>query len=105
MIANFLKKLVGDKNLKDQKEYNPFVKATNEVYPQIQSLSDEGLRNKTKDFIAKIQEEKAPLEAELTKLKESAEDFKISVQDKIEIFENKSFFIFYNNCHILIIYE
>ncbi|MBL6667089.1 MAG: preprotein translocase subunit SecA [Crocinitomicaceae bacterium] len=87
MIANFLKKLVGDKNLKDQKEYNPFVKATNEVYPQIQSLSDEGLRDKTKDFIAKIQEEKAPLEAELTKLKESAEDFKISVQDKIEIFE------------------
>ena len=87
MIANFLKKLVGDKNLKDQKEYNPFVQATNEVYPQIQSLSDEGLRDKTKSFISKIKEEKAPLEAQLIKLKESAEDFKISVQDKIEIFE------------------
>ena len=87
MIANFLKKLVGDKNLKDQKEYNPFVKATNEVSPQIQGLSDEGLREKTRGFIAKIQEEKAALEDDLTKLKESAEDFKISVQDKIEIFE------------------
>ena len=53
MIANFLKKLVGDKNLKDQKEYNPFVKATNEVYPEIQGLSDEGLRDKTKALLPK----------------------------------------------------
>ena len=87
MIQNFLKRLIGDKNLKDQKEYNPFVESTNKIYPEIQALSDEGLRDETKGFIAKIEEEKASLEEELKKLKATAEDFSISVQDKIEIFE------------------
>jgi preprotein translocase subunit SecA len=87
MIQNFLKRLIGDKNLKDQKEYNPFVESTNKIYPEIQALSDEGLRDETKGFIAKIEEEKASLEEELKKLKSTAEDFSISVQDKIEIFE------------------
>ena len=54
MIQNFLKRLIGDKNLKDQKEYNPFVESTNKIYPEIQALSDEGLRDETKGFIAKI---------------------------------------------------
>ncbi len=87
MIQNFLKRLIGDKNLKDQKEYSPFVESTNKIYPEIQALSDEGLRDETKGFIAKIEEEKASLEEELSKLKATAEDFSISVQDKIEIFE------------------
>ena len=87
MIQNFLKRLIGDKNLKDQKEYNPFVESTNKIYPEIQALSDEGLRDETKGFITKIQEEKAGLEDELKALKISSEDFTISVQDKIEIFE------------------
>ena len=62
MIVDFLKRLIGDKNLKDQKEYQPFVEATNEVYTEIQGLSDDGLRDETKGFITRIENEKAPLE-------------------------------------------
>ena len=87
MIVDFLKRLIGDKNLKDQKEYQPFVEATNEVYPEIQGLSDDGLRDETKGFITRIENEKAPLETKLKELKDSADDFNSSVQDKIEIFE------------------
>ena len=87
MIGNFLKKLIGDKNLKDQKEYQPFVEATNKVYPEIQGLSDDGLRDETKGFITQIENEKEHLEVKLKALQDSADDFNSSVQDKIEIFE------------------
>ncbi|MEJ6505008.1 MAG: preprotein translocase subunit SecA [Crocinitomicaceae bacterium] len=87
MIGNFLKKLIGDKNLKDQKEYQPFVEATNKVYPEIQGLSDDGLRDETKGFITQIENEKEHLEVNLKALQDSADDFNSSVQDKIEIFE------------------
>ncbi len=87
MIVNILKKIIGDKNAKDRKEYWPFVEAVNAILPEITSLSDDGLREKTDAFKKKIREDKKALEDELTELKIKSNDFSISIEDKTEIFE------------------
>ncbi|MDC3308725.1 preprotein translocase subunit SecA [Crocinitomicaceae bacterium] len=87
MIGNLLKKIIGDKNTKDQSTYQPFVESVNAVYPEIQSLTDNELRSQTNIFIQKIQEDKSSLEDQLSELKEEAENPELSIQDKTAIFE------------------
>ncbi|MDC0459187.1 preprotein translocase subunit SecA [Crocinitomicaceae bacterium] len=87
MIGNLLKKIIGDKNTKDQSTYQPFVESVNAVYPEIQSLTDNALRAQTNIFIQKIQEDKSSLEDQLSELKEEAENPGLSIQDKTAIFE------------------
>ena len=87
MIGNLLKKIIGDKNTKDQSTYQPFVESVNAVYPEIQSLTDNELRAQTNIFIQKIQEDKSSLEDQLSELKEEAENPELSIQDKTAIFE------------------
>ena len=87
MIGNFLKKIIGDKNSKDRSTYKPFVDSVNAVYPEIQSCTDNELRNHTNTFIQKISEDKSALEEQLSKLKNEAENPELSIQDKTEIFE------------------
>ena len=87
MIGNFLKKIIGDKNSKDRSTYQPFVDSVNAVYPEIQSCTDNELRNHTNIFIQKISEDKSALEEQLSKLKNEAENPELSIQDKTEIFE------------------
>ena len=70
MIGNFLKKIIGDKNSKDRSNtYQPFVDSVNAIYPEIQSCTDNELRNHTNTFIQKISEDKSALEEQLSKLK------------------------------------
>ena len=87
MIGNFLKKIIGDKNSKDRSTYQPFVDSVNAIYPEIQSCTDNELRNHTNTFIQKISEDKSDLEEQLSKLKNEAENPELSIQDKTEIFE------------------
>ncbi|MEE3144645.1 MAG: preprotein translocase subunit SecA [Bacteroidota bacterium] len=87
MIGNFLKKIIGDKNAKDRSTYQPFVDSVNAIYPEIQSCTDNELRNHTNTFIQKISEDKSSLEEQLSKLKNQAENPELSIQDKTEIFE------------------
>ena len=87
MIGNFLKKIIGDKNSKDQITYQPYVDSVISVYPEIQSLSDNELREQTNIFIQKINEDKSSLEDQLTQLKEQAEGIELSIQEKTAIFE------------------
>ena len=87
MIGNFLKKIIGDKNSKDRSTYQPFVDSVNAIYPEIQSCTDNELRNHTNTFIQKISEDKSSLEEQLSNLKNQAENPELSIQDKTEIFE------------------
>jgi len=87
MIGNFLKKIIGDKNSKDQTTYKPYVDSVISAYPEIQKLSDNELREQTTIFIQKISDDKSTLEQELTDLRNQAEDIGLSIQEKTEIFE------------------
>ena len=82
MIGNFLKKIIGDKNSKDRSTYIPFVDSVSAVYPEIQSCTDNELRNHTNTFIQKISEDKSALEGQLSKLKNEAENPELSIKIK-----------------------
>jgi preprotein translocase subunit SecA len=76
MIGDLLKKIFGDKNAKDKKLYWPYVEQTLVQLEKVKSLSDQGLRDKTREFQARIRTEKEQLEAELATLRAQAEDVK-----------------------------
>ena len=87
MIGEILKKVFGDKQTKDKKEYWPSVLAVHEVYPKIKNLSDNELRLKTEDFKTKISNDKKELEIELGELKAKANNFETSIEEKTSLFE------------------
>tara|TARA_B100000508_G_scaffold48272_1_gene37527 strand:+ start:76663 stop:80022 length:3360 start_codon:yes stop_codon:yes gene_type:complete len=87
MIGGLLKKILGDKSDKDRKEYQPIIDKVNEIYGRLSSLSDDELRNRTKEFQAKIKERTAGLEKEIEELNNKANDPSTPVLDKEDIFE------------------
>ncbi|MEY4572851.1 MAG: preprotein translocase subunit SecA, partial [Bacteroidota bacterium] len=87
MLGDLLKRLLGDKNSKDRKEYQPFVDKTNQEYDKIKSVSDDELRAKTFELKKYVQEQTQSLENELTNLKEKAQDASLSILQKEDIFE------------------
>ena len=87
MIADILKKLFGDKTTKDKKIYWPFVDLTLAETEKIKALSDDGLRQKTREFQQIIRQEKQALEDELAELRTKAEDLSTPIHFKEELFE------------------
>ena len=53
---DFLKKLLGNKSQRDLKEIMPFVDKVKAVYPEIEKLSNDELRQKTEDIKQRIQD-------------------------------------------------
>lgn len=87
MIADLLKKLFGDKSTKDQKLYQPFVDETKKHLQEIQSLSDDGLREKSFGFRQKIQESIKDLEAQVAEIQTNIGKSEQSIEDKEKLFE------------------
>ena len=53
---NFLKSLFGDKSVRDMKLIQPLVEKVKEGYPEIQKLSNDELRAKTKELQHYVQD-------------------------------------------------
>ncbi len=87
MIGDLLKKIFGDKNAKDKKLYWPYVEQTLSELEKVKSLSDQGLRDKTREFQARIRTEKQKLEDELISLKVKAEDLNTPIEEKENLFD------------------
>lgn len=87
MIGGLLKKILGDKSDKDRKEYQPIIDKVNEIYTSLSSISDDELRNRTKDFQAQINERTKGLEKEIEELNAKANDPETPVLDKEDLFE------------------
>jgi len=87
MISNLLKKLFGDKSLKDQKNYQPQIDTAKSFENEFSKLSDDGLRTKTAEFKIEIQEGIASLEDELKGLNQKADDLSIPVHQKEALYE------------------
>ncbi|ADX68380.1 preprotein translocase subunit SecA [Weeksella virosa] len=87
IIDKILEVFLGDKNAKDVKELQKYVKEANEVLESMKSLSNDELRNKTVEFKAKLKEATAQYNAQIDELKkeiESIEDY-----DEKEVLYNK----------------
>jgi preprotein translocase subunit SecA len=87
MISDLLKKLFGDKSLKDQKNYQPLIDACKTFENEFSKLSDDGLREKTAEFKRLIKEGTSALEDELKALNDKANDLSIPVHQKEALYE------------------
>ncbi len=87
-MLSFLKKFLGTKSDKDIREIMPYLDKIKAVYPVIQKLSNDELRNKTLEFKAKIQEAIREKEQQIADLKEKIEnDPEMDMDEKEHIYE------------------
>ncbi len=87
MLSDLLKKILGDKSAKDRKAYQPIIDQANSFIAEMQSLDDNGLREKTTKFRALIKKETQSLEDETLSLKKKAEDIALPIHEKEELYE------------------
>ena len=87
MIGDLLKKIFGDKNTKDKKFYWPYVEEALAFNAQIKNLSDDELREKTRQFKDLIQQEKLSLENEISELRKEADDINTAIENKEDLFD------------------
>ena len=84
-ITNLLVKLFGDKKSRDLKAYRPLVQAVLDIYPRIQSLSDDDLRARVQEIRQAIAEKAAPLRQQIAEIKERIPQTEI--QDRAPLFQ------------------
>jgi len=82
-LNNFLKKILGNKAQRDLKEIEPIVEKIQSVYPEIKSLSNDDLRDRTVALKERIQEFVAPEKNRIQELKNSIEETEIDLREKI----------------------
>ncbi len=94
IITNVLTKFFGNKYERDLKELSPYVEAINNEYKDLQSLTNDELRNKTKELKRTIYDFIVDENNEIKKLKEKAEQEtdiikKESLYDEIDKLEKQ----------------
>ncbi len=71
-ISKSIKKVFGTKSDRDKAAYSPRIQLINDAYEQLQSLSNDGLRNKTQEFRQRIAEHLAGIDQDIRNLQEQA---------------------------------
>ena len=80
----FLRSLFGDKQSRDNKLIRPFVEKVKAVYPEIQKLDNDQLRQRTKDIQHQVQDSDQKQKEEINKLKATIED--TPIDERADIF-------------------
>ena len=80
----FLRSLFGDKSSRDMKLIQPLVEKVKAVYPEIQKLDNDQLRQRTKDIQRQVQDSANKQKEEINKLKATIED--TPIDERAEIF-------------------
>ncbi|MDY0014605.1 MAG: preprotein translocase subunit SecA [Bacteroidales bacterium] len=82
-MANWLQKVFGTKSDKDVKELNPILLKIQQIYPEIEKLSNDALRNKTLEFKQSIKEEVKEENARIQEIKDILEqDYEMDIRKK-----------------------
>ena len=80
----FLRSLFGDKSSRDMKLIQPLVEKVKAVYPEVQKLDNDQLRQRTKDIQRQVQDSALKQKEEIDKLKATIED--TPIDERAEIF-------------------
>lgn len=80
---NFISKIIGNKAQRDLKEINPVVKRVKEAYPEIEKLSNDELRARTKELERRIQEFVVAEKAQIAELKAGIEAIDLDKRETI----------------------
>ncbi len=84
-FIKLMRKLFGNKSDRDMKAIQPLVNEVLKVYPEIQALSNDELRARTKELQARIREAGVPLRNQIDELKAKIEQ--TPIEDRKPIFE------------------
>ena len=82
-FSKIISKLFGNKEQRDLKEMNPYVKLIKEVYPEIEKLSNDELRSRAKEVEKRIQDYVSEEKDKINKLKEGIEDIELEERELI----------------------
>lgn len=85
ITAKILKFFFGTKSDKDRKEVEPYTNKIKEVYPRIEQLSNDELRERAETLKREIAEYIEPDERKITELKEQLEHIETSLSEKESI--------------------
>ena len=80
----FLRSLFGDKASRDMKLIQPLVEKVKAVYPEVQKLDNDQLRQRTKEIQRQVQDSAQKQKEEIDKLKATIED--TPIDERAEIF-------------------
>ena len=80
----FLRSLFGDKSSRDMKLIQPLVEKVKAVYPEVQKLDNDQLRQRTKEIQRQVQDSATKQKEEINKLKATIED--TPIDERAEIF-------------------
>ena len=83
-LTKILTSLFGNKSSRDMKLIQPLVEKVKAVYPEIQQLDNDQLRQRTKDIQKKVQESAKTQKEEIEKLKGTIEE--TPIDERAEIF-------------------
>ncbi len=78
-----ISKIFGNKAQRDLNEINPTVKRIKEVYPEIETLSNDELRNRTKDLERQIRDYVSDEKLQIEQLKAGLEEIELSERETI----------------------
>ena len=84
-FIQLLRKLFGNKSDRDMKLIQPLVEEVLKIYPEIQALSNDELRARTKELQARIREAGVPLRNQINELKAKIEQ--TAIEDRKPIFD------------------
>ena len=95
-LSSILKSFLGDKNANDLKEVKKVVAKIKVVEPQIQQLTDDGLREKTLEFQEKIKSASANVTAQIEKIREDISktenvDERENLFNRVEILKKEAY--------------
>ena len=79
---DFLKKILGNKSQRDLKEITPYIDKIKTIYPQIEKLSNDELRQKIDDVKTQIQKAVAADKARIAEIKEHIEQEEFEQREK-----------------------
>ena len=82
-FSKIISKLFGNKEQRDLKEMNPYVKRIQEVYPEIKKLSNDELRSRAKEVEKRIHDYVSEEKEKISKLKEGIEDIELEEREVI----------------------
>ena len=80
----FLRSLFGDKSSRDMKLIQPLVEKVKAVYPEVQKLDNDALRQRTKDIQHQVQDSANAQKEEIEKLKATIEE--TPIDERADIF-------------------
>ncbi|HHT03304.1 MAG TPA: preprotein translocase subunit SecA [Bacteroidales bacterium] len=86
-MANFLASLFGNKSQRDLKELKPILESCLKAYPQIATLTNDELRDKTQEFKNKISSAVSKQEDRVTQIRERLDsEFDMPVNEKQSLY-------------------